>query len=174
MHYVLERREAQKKTYLPVMSRDNVLNFMAKDLMLNCEYYFRVKAVNKIGSGEYLELRNPVRTEEQKRKCNYLIRNRFYMYSYFSLCLFMFIIHLCFICVLTLCYKISQNIPTHQLRLKHPIPPQIPSRLPGWHQHMMVDVQSQATSLRRLKKMVTDLRDVFLTWYLVSPTQSPV
>lgn len=68
MHYVLERREAQKKTYLPVMSGDNVLNFVVKDLMLNCEYYFRVKAVNKIGSGEYLELRNPVRTEEQKRK----------------------------------------------------------------------------------------------------------
>lgn len=71
MHYVLERREAQKKTFLPVMSGDNVLSFLVKDLMLNSEYYFRVKAVNKIGSGEFLELRNPVISEEQKRKYNY-------------------------------------------------------------------------------------------------------
>jgi len=68
LHYVLERREAQKKTFLPVMSGDNVLSFLVKDLMLNGEYYFRVKAVNKIGCGEFLELRNPVLTEEQKRK----------------------------------------------------------------------------------------------------------
>lgn len=71
MHYVLERREAKKKTFMPVMSGVNVLNFVVKDLMLNGEYYFRVKAVNRIGSGEYLELRNPVITEEQKRKFNY-------------------------------------------------------------------------------------------------------
>lgn len=70
MHYVLERREAQKKTFLPAMSGDNVLSFVVKDLMLNGEYYFRVKAVNKIGSGEFLELRNPVITEEQKREYN--------------------------------------------------------------------------------------------------------
>lgn len=71
MHYILERREAQKKTFMPVMSGVNVLDFVVKDLMLNGEYYFRVKAVNRIGSGEYLELRNPVITEEQKRKYNY-------------------------------------------------------------------------------------------------------
>lgn len=74
MHYVLERREAQKKTFLPVMSGDNVLSFVVKDLMLNGEYHFRVKAVNKIGSGEFLELRNPVIIEEQKREyCSYLL-----------------------------------------------------------------------------------------------------
>lgn len=73
MHYILERREAQKKTFLPVMPGVNVLSFVAKDLMMNGEYYFRVKAVNRIGSGEYLELRNPVITEEQKRKYNYLL-----------------------------------------------------------------------------------------------------
>lgn len=77
LHYILERREAQKKTYLPVMSGDNILNFVVKDLMLNSEYYFRVKAVNKIGCGEYVELRNPVITEEQKRMYKYLICPRF-------------------------------------------------------------------------------------------------
>ncbi|NXI20311.1 TITIN protein, partial [Irena cyanogastra] len=38
-----------------------------KDLIPNCEYYFRVKAVNKIGGGEYLELRNPIIAEDPKQ-----------------------------------------------------------------------------------------------------------
>lgn len=66
--YTLERREASKKTYMPVMSGENVLTFTVKDLYINCEYYFRVKALNKVGAGEYLELRNPVIIEEIKRK----------------------------------------------------------------------------------------------------------
>lgn len=66
--YTLERREASKKTYMPVMFGENVLTYDVKDLYLNCEYHFRVKAVNKVGAGEYLELRNPVITEEIKRK----------------------------------------------------------------------------------------------------------
>lgn len=66
--YTLERREASKKTYMPVMSGENVLTHTVKELFVNCEYYFRVKAVNKVGAGEYLELRNPVITEEIKRK----------------------------------------------------------------------------------------------------------
>lgn len=87
LHYVLERREAQKKTFLPVMSRDNVLSFVVKDLMLNGEYYFRVKAVNKIGSGEFLEIRNPVITEEQKRKYNLFICQ---IIIYYILCTILF------------------------------------------------------------------------------------
>lgn len=50
------------------MSGENVLTCTVKDLFVNCEYYFRVKAVNKVGAGEYLELRNPVIIEEIKRK----------------------------------------------------------------------------------------------------------
>lgn len=69
LHYVLERREAVKKTFMPVMSGENKVSWVVKDLLINGEYYFRVKAVNKIGGGEYLEIRNPVITEEQKRKC---------------------------------------------------------------------------------------------------------
>ncbi|NXB26222.1 TITIN protein, partial [Rhagologus leucostigma] len=38
-----------------------------KDLIPNCEYYFRVKAVNKIGGGDYLELRNPIIAEDPKQ-----------------------------------------------------------------------------------------------------------
>lgn len=66
--YSLERREASKKTYMPVMSGENVLTHMVKDLYINCEYFFRVKALNKVGAGQYLELRNPVITEEVKRR----------------------------------------------------------------------------------------------------------
>lgn len=66
--YTLERREASKKTYMPVTSGSNVLTYDVKDLYTNCEYYFRVKAVNQVGAGEYLELRMPVITEEVKRK----------------------------------------------------------------------------------------------------------
>lgn len=66
--YTLERREASKKTYMPVTSGENILTFDVKDLYTNCEYYFRVKAVNKVGAGDYLELRTPVITEEVKRK----------------------------------------------------------------------------------------------------------
>ena len=65
----MERREASKKTYMPVMSGENILTTTVKDLYINCEYYFRVKAINKVGAGEYLLLRNPVITEEIKRKC---------------------------------------------------------------------------------------------------------
>lgn len=66
--YTLERREASKKTYMPVTSGEDILSFDVKDLYTNCEYYFRVKAVNRVGAGEYLELRTPVITEEVKRK----------------------------------------------------------------------------------------------------------
>lgn len=66
--YTLERREASKKTYMPVLSGENVLTHTVKDLYVNCEYFFRVKAVNKVGAGQYLELRNPVITEEVKRR----------------------------------------------------------------------------------------------------------
>jgi len=68
LHYVLERREAGRRTYIPVMSGENKLSWQVKDLIPNSEYYFRVKAVNKIGGGEYLELRNPIIAEDPKRK----------------------------------------------------------------------------------------------------------
>lgn len=73
MHYVLERREAGRKTYIPVMSGENKLSWQVKDLIPNCEYYFRVKAVNKIGGGDYLELRNPIIAEDPKRKFVFLV-----------------------------------------------------------------------------------------------------
>lgn len=66
--YTLERREASKKTYMPVLSGENVLTHTVKDLYVNSEYFFRVKAINKVGAGEYLELRNPVIAEEVKRR----------------------------------------------------------------------------------------------------------
>lgn len=50
------------------MFGENVVEFKVKDLFVNAEYYFRVKAVNKVGAGEYIELRNPVCTQDQKRK----------------------------------------------------------------------------------------------------------
>lgn len=75
--YTLERREASKKTYMPVTSGENILTHNVKDLYINCEYYFRVKAVNEVGAGEYLELRNPVITEEVKRKSSFQFREDF-------------------------------------------------------------------------------------------------
>lgn len=56
------------------MSGENKLSWQVKDLIPNCEYYFRVKAVNKIGGGEYLELRNPIIAEDPKRK-DFLLLN---------------------------------------------------------------------------------------------------
>ena len=73
--YTLERREASKKTYMPVMSGENVMTHIVKELYTNCEYYFRVKAINKVGAGQYLELRNPVLTEEVKRKSCFQLSN---------------------------------------------------------------------------------------------------
>ncbi|NXC56464.1 TITIN protein, partial [Aleadryas rufinucha] len=46
---------------------ENKLSWQVKDLIPNCEYYFRVKAVNKIGGGDYLELRNPIIAEDPKQ-----------------------------------------------------------------------------------------------------------
>lgn len=68
LHYVVERREASKKTYLPVISAEKETSCMVVDLLFNLQYYFRVKAVNKVGAGEYTETRNPVVIEEQKRE----------------------------------------------------------------------------------------------------------
>lgn len=53
-----------------MMSGENKVSWTVKDLIPNGEYYFRVQAVNKIGGGEFIELRNPVIAEDQKRKPN--------------------------------------------------------------------------------------------------------
>ena len=66
--YTLERRESSKKTYVPVLSGEDLLSCSVKDLYVNCQYHFRVKAHNKVGAGEYLELRSPVIIEEIKRE----------------------------------------------------------------------------------------------------------
>lgn len=51
-----------------MMSGENKVSWNVKDLIPGGEYYFRVQAVNKIGGGEFVELRNPVIAEDQKRK----------------------------------------------------------------------------------------------------------
>ncbi|KAF6733011.1 Titin, partial [Oryzias melastigma] len=66
LHYVLQRREAGRRTYVNMMSGENKVSWTVKDLIPNGEYYFRVQAVNKIGGGEFIELRNPVIAEDQK------------------------------------------------------------------------------------------------------------
>lgn len=53
---------------MPVSSGESVLTCTVKDLYVNCEYYFRVKAINQVGAGQYLELRQPVITEDVKRR----------------------------------------------------------------------------------------------------------
>ncbi|KAJ8416941.1 hypothetical protein AAFF_G00328190 [Aldrovandia affinis] len=68
LHYCLQRREAGRRTYIAVMSGENKVSWPVKDLIPNGEYYFRVKAVNKIGGGEFIELRNPVIAEDQKQR----------------------------------------------------------------------------------------------------------
>lgn len=50
-----------------MMSGEKKVSWSVKDLIPNGEYYFRVQAVNKIGGGEFIELRNPVIAEDQKR-----------------------------------------------------------------------------------------------------------
>lgn len=64
----VQRREAGRRTYVNMMSGENKVSWNVKDLIPNGEYYFRVQAVNKIGGGEFIELRNPVIAEDQKRK----------------------------------------------------------------------------------------------------------
>lgn len=51
-----------------MMSGEKKVSWNVKDLIPNGEYYFRVQAVNKIGGGEFIELRNPVIAQDQKRK----------------------------------------------------------------------------------------------------------
>lgn len=63
-----QRREAGRRTYVNMMSGENKVSWTVKDLIPGGEYYFRVQAVNKIGGGEFVELRNPVIAEDQKRK----------------------------------------------------------------------------------------------------------
>lgn len=63
----VQRREAGRRTYVNMMSGENKVSWNVKDLISSGEYYFRVQAVNKIGGGEFIELRNPVIAEDQKR-----------------------------------------------------------------------------------------------------------
>lgn len=55
------------------MSGENKLSWTVKDLIPNGEYFFRVKAVNKIGGGEYIELKNPVIAQDPKRKLEHIL-----------------------------------------------------------------------------------------------------
>lgn len=64
----VQRREAGRRTYVNMMSGENKVSWNVKDLIPNGEYYFRVQAVNKIGGGEFIELRNPVIAQDQKRE----------------------------------------------------------------------------------------------------------
>lgn len=64
----VQRREAGRRTYVNMMSGENKVSWTVKDLIPGGEYYFRVQAVNKIGGGEFIELRNPVIAEDQKRE----------------------------------------------------------------------------------------------------------
>lgn len=64
------------------MSGENVLTCSVKDLYINCEYFFRVKAINKVGAGQYLELRNPIIIEDLKRRSSsQLQENLLYCFS---------------------------------------------------------------------------------------------
>lgn len=74
----MQRREAGRRTYVNMMSGENKVSWMVKDLIPNGEYYFRVQAVNKIGGGEFIELRNPVIAEDQKRMKNILLCENIY------------------------------------------------------------------------------------------------
>lgn len=65
---------------MPVMSGENILTCNVKDLYINCEYYFRVKALNKVGAGEYLELRTPVIIEEVKRESSVCVVTPYMVY----------------------------------------------------------------------------------------------
>lgn len=86
LHYCLQRREAGRRTYVAVMSGENKVSWPVKDLIPNGEYYFRVKAVNKIGGGEFIELRNPVIAEDQKRKYMSSYKCILLMKLYYTVC----------------------------------------------------------------------------------------
>lgn len=60
------------------MSGENKLSWTVKDLIPNGEYFFRVKAVNKIGGGEYIELKNPVIAQDPKRKLEHMMSRKEY------------------------------------------------------------------------------------------------
>lgn len=68
-----QRREAGRRTYVNIMSGENKVSWNVKDLIQNGEYYFRIQAINKIGGGEFIELRNPVIAQDQKRKENSIL-----------------------------------------------------------------------------------------------------
>lgn len=59
-----------------MMSGEKKVSWNVKDLIPNGEYYFRVQAVNKIGGGEFIELRNPVIPEDQKRENQHFLFHR--------------------------------------------------------------------------------------------------
>jgi len=59
--YQIEKRDVSKTTWLAIGSVEaNMLKYDATKLFEGTEYYFRVAAENKIGTGPFVELTTPV------------------------------------------------------------------------------------------------------------------
>lgn len=59
-HYILQKREADRKTWATVTAELKKTSFQIANLVPGNEYYFRVTAVNEYGSGVPSDIPKPV------------------------------------------------------------------------------------------------------------------
>lgn len=59
-HYIVERREAERKTWATVAPEVKKMSFQVTNLVPGNEYFFRVTAVNEYGPGVPTDIPKPV------------------------------------------------------------------------------------------------------------------
>lgn len=59
-HYILEKREADRKTWATVIGDTKKTSFKVANLVPGTEYFFRVTAVNEYGSGVPRDTPKPI------------------------------------------------------------------------------------------------------------------
>ena len=60
-HYIVQKRDTERKAWSIVSDNCAKTEFDVPDLDAGRSYYFRVSAVNKLGTGEYCETADSVR-----------------------------------------------------------------------------------------------------------------
>lgn len=75
-HYILAKREADRKTWTTVIADLKKTSFKIANLVPGNEYFFRVTAVNEYGSGVPADIPKPIRATDPLSK--YLLMCFFY------------------------------------------------------------------------------------------------
>lgn len=81
-HYILEKREADRKTWAKVTADLKKTSFNVINLVPGTEYFFRVSAVNEYGPGVPRDTPKPILASDplSKYSLNFVLSKRFQLF----------------------------------------------------------------------------------------------